>query len=259
MVEPRVMVLRAAGTNCENETAYAFSVAGARPTQVHINELLQKPSLLDDYGLVAIPGGFAYGDDIAAGRVFAVEMAHALGDHFRRFISRGGLILGICNGFQVLIKTGLLPIMGFEHIPHAATLHWNDTHRYESRWVRLQIDPTLCVMAPRDKANIRLPVAHGEGKFLAKDPQILRAILSSHQAVFRYVNHDGSAPDFPANPNGSEGHIAGLCDPTGQVLGLMPHPERALFAYQHPDWTREPSRRDGDGECIFRAAVAAMR
>lgn len=259
MAEPRVMVLRAAGINCDRETAFALESSGARAECVHVNRLLEKPALLDATGLVVIPGGFSYGDDIAAGKVLAVEIAHALGDVFRRHVARGGLVLGICNGFQVLSKTGLLPVRGHEAEASTTTLAWNDSHRYEDRWVDLQIDPALCVMAPRDRSHVRLPVAHGEGKFVARDPAVLRDLLSAHQAVFRYVNEDGSAPEYPANPNGSEGHVAGICDPTGQVLGLMPHPERALFPWNHPSWTREPSRAEGDGACLFRAAVAAMR
>jgi phosphoribosylformylglycinamidine synthase len=251
------MVLRAAGINCDRETAFAFESAGARVQAVHVNRLLSAPALLDETGLVAIPGGFSYGDDIAAGKVLAVEISHTLGDAFRRFVARGGLMLGICNGFQVLIKTGLLPIKGRPGT--SATLCWNDSHRYEDRWVTLQVDPSLCVMAPRGRSHLALPVAHGEGRFTVSDPSLVDDLIGSHQAVFRYVNPDGTPPIYPANPNGSMGHLAGLCDPTGQVLGLMPHPERALFPWSHPAWTREPPRPEGDGACLFRAAVAAMR
>lgn len=258
MAERRVLILRAAGTNCDQETAAAFELHGATAEVVHVNRLLEKPELLKQCGLVAIPGGFSYGDDISAGRVLATELGHVLGDHFRAFIARGGLMLGICNGFQVLVKTGLLTLPDGHGGLIPITLHWNDTHRYEARWVHLSIDPALCVMAPKDRQRIELPVAHGEGKLLGGDEKFLAQALGTHQAVFRYCNADGSEPVWPANPNGSTGHIAGLCDSTGQVLGLMPHPERALLPWHHPRWTREARREHGDGASIFAAAVAAM-
>lgn len=259
MAEPRVLVLRAAGTNCDAETAHAFVAHGASAQTVHVNRLLATPTMLDGVGLVAIPGGFSYGDDIAAGKVFAAEISNTLGDHFRKFIARGGLVLGICNGFQVLVKTGLLSVPDDNGAVSPITLHWNDTHRYEARWVHVSVDASLCVMAPKDKRLLELPVAHGEGKLIGTDPNMAARALTRHQAVFRYVNADGSEPEWPANPNGSQGHIAGLCDSTGQVLGLMPHPERAMFPWHHPAWTREPQRSEGDGASLFRAAVAAMR
>jgi phosphoribosylformylglycinamidine synthase len=259
MAEPRVLVLRAAGINCDADTLFAFRQQGAETDTLHVNRLLERPSLLDTCGLLAIPGGFSYGDDIAAGKVLATEMRHALGDHLHRFVSRGGLILGICNGFQVLVKTGLLPGSGQDGAPRHATLAWNDSHRYEDRWVHLAVDPALCVMAPSRRDRLHLPVAHGEGRFTVADPALISDFHEAHQLVFRYVEEDGSEPIYPANPNGSMGNVAGLCDPTGQILGLMPHPERALFPYNHPAWTREPPRPEGDGASLFRAAVQAMR
>ncbi|MSR75088.1 MAG: phosphoribosylformylglycinamidine synthase I [Planctomycetes bacterium] len=259
MPEPRVLILRAAGTNCDAETAHAFATHGATTQVVHVNKLLATPTLLEKVGLVAIPGGFSYGDDIAAGKIFAAEISNTLGDHFRKFIARGGLLLGICNGFQVLVKTGLLTVPDEQGAASPITLHWNDTHRYEARWVYVSVDARLCVMAPKDRVQMQLPVAHGEGKLIGGDARMAKRAVDTHQAVFRYVNQDGTEPSWPANPNGSEGNIAGLCDATGQVLGLMPHPERAMFPWHHPSWTREPERREGDGACFFRAAVAAMR
>jgi len=253
------MVLRAAGINCDAETAHAFEREGAAADRVHVNRLLESPSILGDYGLVAVPGGFSYGDDVSAGKVLAVEIAHALGDQFRAFVDRGGLMLGICNGFQVLTKTGILPGAGADGRPRDATLTWNDSHRYEDRWVRLSVDPGLCVFAPRGRERLHLPVAHGEGRFTVADAALIPELAAAHQVVFRYVSEDGSDPEYPVNPNGSMGHVAGICDPTGQVLGLMPHPERALFPWHHPAWTREPERAEGDGAGLFRAAVQAMR
>ena len=258
MTEPRVMVLRAAGTNCERETAFVFEALGARTTTVHINRLLEQGRMLDDFGMVVIPGGFSYGDHIAAGKVLAVELGRTLGHDLRGFVQRGGLVLGICNGFQVLVRTGLLPGPTGGRT-RQATLTWNDSHRYEDRWVRLRVDRERCVMAPQDREYLSLPVAHGEGRFTVDDPADVQDLIEAHQAVFRYVSPDGGEPCYPDDPNGSMGHIAGLCDPTGQVLGLMPHPERAFFPWHHPAWTREPARAEGDGAAIIRAAVDAMR
>ena len=257
MAKPKVLVLRAAGINCDLETAFAFEREGCVAERVHVNTLLQNEYSLDSYGLVAVPGGFSYGDDVQAGRVLAIELSKRLGDGFRSFVDRGGLILGICNGFQVLVKTGLLPGSDGSDVPTPATLSWNDSHRYEDRWVYLKVDSERCVMAPQDRQLIRLPVAHGEGKFTMED-SALSSIDEKHQIVFRYCNADGSEPTYPANPNGSLEHVAGICDGTGQVLGLMPHPERALFAWHHPDWTRR-NDEEGDGSTIFRAAARAMR
>jgi len=257
MAEPRVLVLRAAGINCENETQFGFETAGATVEQIHVNRILEKPDLLTRFGLLALPGGFSYGDHIAGGKVLAVELERALGDHLQAFVDRGGLLLGICNGFQVLVKTGLLP--GQDSASTAATLCWNDSHRYEDRWVHLSIDPERCVMAPKDQQTLSLPVGHGEGRFTMDTPENSQALVDDHRAVFRYRRRDGEEPGYPDNPNGSEAHVAGVCDPTGQILGLMPHPDRALFPWSHPAWTRDDKREEGDGMLLFRAAVSALR
>lgn len=256
--KPRVLVLRAAGINCDRETSFAFEQAGARTDSVHINELLHGRRLLDEFGLVVVPGGFSYGDDVHAGRVLGIEIAAALGDRFGAFLRRGGLILGICNGFQVLVKSGLLPGSDDAGRPLPATLGWNDSRRYEDRWVHLAVDARRCVLAPAGRPVLTLPVAHGEGRFTVPGEPVLRTLESEHRIVFKYVNADLTEPVYPANPNGSMGHVAGICDSTGQILGLMPHPERALFPWNHPDWTRT-GRSEGDGAELFRAAVAAMR
>lgn len=258
MAVPRVLVLRAAGINCNDETAYAFSMAGAAAEQVHLNRLLEAPRRLDDFGCLAVPGGFSYGDDVAAGKILATELATALGDALRRFVDRGGLVLGICNGFQTLVKTGLLPgdVPGRGAV--RATLAWNDSRRYEDRWVRLRADGSKCVFIESHGAALELPVAHGEGKFVAA-PEDFRALEADGRIALRYVSVDGGEAAYPENPNGSMGGAAAVCDGTGRVLGLMPHPERFLFPYQHPRWTREAPRSEGDGLSIFRAAVRALR
>ncbi|MCA9319288.1 MAG: phosphoribosylformylglycinamidine synthase I [Planctomycetes bacterium] len=258
MADPRVLVLRAAGVNCNEETAFAFERAGAETRQVHVNRLIERPALLDDFGAVAVPGGFSYGDDISAGQVLAIEIGKTLGDAFRSLIDRGGLVLGICNGFQVLIKSGLLPGPETDAEPIRATLTENESRRYEDRWVRLQPDATLCKFL-EDEEPIEIPAAHAEGRFTVRDAVDLGRLEQDHRIVFRYVDSEGDPASYPANPNGSIAGIAGICDATGQVLGMMPHPERALFPWQHPRWTREPTREVGEGSRLFQNAVRYLR
>ncbi|HYC77383.1 MAG TPA: phosphoribosylformylglycinamidine synthase I [Planctomycetota bacterium] len=259
MSTPRVLVLRAAGINCNEETAFAFEKAGCRAEQVHLNRVLENPAVLDAYGGMVIPGGFSYGDDVAAGKILAIELSLALGDALRRFVHRGGLVLGICNGFQVLVKTGLLPgrVQGREV---RATVAWNASRRYEDRWVRLKADGRRCAFVERDGTILELPVAHGEGRFLTTTEEDARLLQEDARVAFSYVD-DRDAPTvaYPANPAGSPLGVAAVCDETGRVMGMMPHPERFLFPYQHPRWTRGPERAEGDGASIFRAAARAMR
>jgi phosphoribosylformylglycinamidine synthase subunit PurQ / glutaminase len=258
LARPRVLVLRAAGVNCNEETAYAFELAGAQTEQVHVNELLARPEILRGYGAVACPGGFSYGDDITAGKILAVEIGHALGDAFREHVARGGLLLGVCNGFQVLIKTGLLPGAEAGLPAVQATLAENQSNRYEDRWVRLAINPRRSVFFA-DDTPIELPVAHGEGRVMTATPADLERLEATDRVVLRYVGRDGGDATFPDNPNGSTAGIAGICDMTGQVLGLMPHPERFIRARQHPRHFRERTRIVGDGLRIFENAVKHLR
>jgi len=310
MPQPNVLVLRAPGTNCDLETAFAFETAGARAERVHVNRLLEKPDLFDRFQILCIPGGFSYGDDVAAGRILANQIEHHLGEQLMRFKDDGKLILGICNGFQVLIKLGVLlgddngpgkrglaPFAG--HGPEGAshkrclspfsslaTLTWNDSGRYEDRWVRLGADGTKCVFL-KGIDEMYLPVAHAEGKFVARDDQTLARLDAAGQLPLRYLPLDEekgtgsvrpSRPEatsniprtvpvpfsdaqtgvlpFPDNPNGSQANVAGVCDATGRVLGLMPHPERHIARTQHPRWTRPETTRTGDGLAMFVSAVA---
>ncbi|MFH0910782.1 MAG: phosphoribosylformylglycinamidine synthase subunit PurQ, partial [Planctomycetota bacterium] len=198
------------------------------------------------------------GDDVASGKVFAVELMQALGEALQAFVARGGLVIGICNGFQILVKTGLLPeaklLCASER---KLTLTHNDSHKFEDRWVWLEADRrSRCVYADPGE-RITLPVAHGEGKLVAQAPEVLKELSANGQVAYRYVNEDGSPPSYPADPNGSMDHVAGICDPSGRVFGLMPHPERHFFPYQHPGWTRRPPAREGDGVRIFRRAIQA--
>ncbi len=256
MPKPRVLVLRAPGTNCDEETAIAWGLAGAEAETRHVGRVVEDPAALDSFQVLTIPGGFSYGDDLGAGRILATRLGTVLGDALRRFRDRGGLVLGICNGFQVLVKAGLLPGTPADQGP--STLTFNDSGHFEARWVRLLPTPGLCPFVVDDRP-IELPVAHGEGKYVAAGPDALAALEAAGQVVLRYADPDGRvASTYPANPNGSPGAVAGVCDPTGRIFGLMPHPERHVDPLHHPRWTRLGLDREGDGLRIFRNAVRAL-
>lgn len=252
-MKPRVLILRSPGANCDWETAHAFERAGALPERLHVNRLLERPKLADAFQILCVPGGFSYGDDIAAGRILANQIRHHLGETLREFRDQGKLVLGVCNGFQVLIRSGVL-LPEDENGP-AATLAWNDSDKFEARWTRLGVAGDRCVML-RGIEQMDLPVAHAEGKFVPRDQEALDELDQNGQLVLRYLAQDGGGdPAYPDNPNGSAAHVAGVCDATGRVLGLMPHPERFIDPTQHPRWTREPERKAGDGLKIFQNAV----
>jgi phosphoribosylformylglycinamidine synthase I len=252
MATPRVLILRAPGANCDAETQFAFELAGAEPERIHVNRLRESPGLLHDYQILVVPGGFTYGDDVGSGKILANQLAHFLGDALRQFRSHDKLILGICNGFQVLLKAGLL--MPPDEDGPLATLTSNTSGKFEDRWIYLQAMPERCpFLAGYDR--LHLPVAHGEGNFLVREPWLLKGLEQTGQVVLRYVDAEGKPGGYPINPNGSQGDVAGLCDATGRVLGLMPHPERHVLPTQHPRWTREGLKEEGDGLRLFRNAV----
>jgi phosphoribosylformylglycinamidine synthase subunit PurQ / glutaminase len=251
MPKPKVCVLRTAGTNCDEETALAFVRAGAEAELVHINRLIAGKSSLADYQILALPGGFTYGDDIAAGKILANELRHKLIDEIKIFIQEGKLIIGICNGFQILVKSGLLP--GNNDLSQEASLIINDSAKFEDRWVYLKSSKARCVWTKNLPEIIYLPVAHGEGKFITQDKAILERLKTKGQIVLRYCNEKGSLAGYPDNPNGSDENIAGICDETGRIFGLMPHPERHIAVLQHPRWPKD--KREGDGLAIFRNGV----
>lgn len=254
--EVRVCVLRTAGTNCDYETAYAFEKVGARTERIHVNLLAGKPGALDRFHVLVLPGGFSYGDDIASGKVLANELRHRLEDDIRRFKADGKLMIGICNGFQILVKAGLLP--GLKSMQIEATLTNNDRGRFDDRWIYLRAEDSVCAFV-RPGDNMYLPIAHGEGKFVADD-KVMAEIRKRRMVVLRYAAADyGPAKGFPDNPNGSLDDIAGICDPTGRIFGLMPHPERHVEPTHHPRWTREGLKSEGDGLKVFRNAVDFAR
>lgn len=255
-VIPRALILRTAGTNCDGETVHAFERAGAVAVRVHLQALIDQPTQLEKYQVLVLPGGFSYGDDISAGKILAIELKLRLGDAVRRFVDRGGCVLGICNGFQALVKTGLLPGFGEGQ---SVTLTNNDSGRFEARWVTLKVCSAKSDFMERGDTLLYMPVAHGEGKFVTAAPEVLDRLRSGDQIVFRYAAADGGAPRYPENPNGSQDDIAGICDPTGRILGLMPHPERHVEPTQHPRWTREGARTAGDGLALFESVVCRIR
>lgn len=254
MSKPQALVLRAAGTNCERETAWTLEAAGAQSTILHINSLIKSPSRLSEFQLVVIPGGFSYGDDLGSGVVFANQLRTRLKSAIEKYIENGNLMLGICNGFQVLLKAGLLTGKDVFEDPPRATLTWNLTGRYGDRWVDLRIVSERTPFVSGRKI-VSFPVAHAEGRFVAP-PEVLDELEADNQVVFQYVDTSGRpTQEFPFNPNGSERAIAGICSKSGQVLGLMPHPERNVRHFHHPEWTRMPKREWGDGFEIFQNAV----
>ena len=272
MSSPRVCVLRAPGTNCDIETAHAFEMAGGTADRVHLFRLLEDPSLLSQYQVLCIPGGFSYGDDIGAGVIFSRQLRGQLNDVMREFLSADKLLLGICNGFQTILKAGLLMRRGIENADEGAfedkvTLTWNNSGRYTDRWVKLKVTSSNSVFL-KGMDEFEVPIAHAEGRIAVADDSVLDGLRAAQQISLCYWNDDatelaaqsgdptsiGILPE-PANPNGSLANIAGLSDSTGRVLGLMPHPERFLFATQHPQWTRNGMRGDGQGLQLFKNAI----
>lgn len=255
----KVLVTRVAGTNCDVETAATFRLAGAEAEVLHFNRLAEAPERLRDYDIIALPGGFSYGDDIGSGVVYAQQMRLVLRVEIERFLERGGLMLGICNGFQTLVKSGLMtPKSGWFDEHPDVTLTWNASARYEDRWIRMQGHGGRTPWVAEDTV-IECPVRHAEGRLIAKDEAVLRRLEDQGQVVFRYIDKEGKPTQrFPANPNGSQNAIAGLCSPSRQILGLMPHPECNVRYWHHPEWTRRDQQPEfGEGFSVFKAGVEA--
>ncbi|NQT32470.1 MAG: phosphoribosylformylglycinamidine synthase I, partial [Candidatus Omnitrophica bacterium] len=241
----KTIILRTAGTNCDKETAYAFQRAGSKVDLIHVNALKKNKRVLEEYHVIAIPGGFTYGDDVASGRILANELRSSLKRQIERFVSQGKLVVGICNGFQVLVKMGLLPNTGGAKSGNIeATLSLNDSGQFYDRWVYLKRDGgsegkrQVCVWTRNIPEVINIPIAHAEGKFIPRNGKVLDALKKNGQIVFRYSDKKGALTGYPDNPNGSVDNIAGICDPSGRILGMMPHPERHITYLQHPNWRR---------------------
>lgn len=267
---PRALVLYGYGLNCDYETAFALSLAGAEAFRVHTHDLLSQPARLWDYHLLAIPGGFSWGDEHGAGVILALRLKLALGQALQEFVAAGRLVLGICNGFQVLVNLGLLPNLRGREGERLVALIPNDCGNFRDAWVHLWVNPDSPCVFTRGLKRLELPIRHGEGKFYAA-PEVLGSLARSRQIVLRYAlpSGDPAGGRFPENPNGSLMDIAGICDPSGRVLGLMPHPEAAITGTQHPYWTwhKEKYRRlglpypdpPGPGLRIFQNAVNYLR
>lgn len=250
----RVLILRAPGANCDAEAAFAFERAGGRAETVHVNRWLEAPRLAEQFQVLCIPGGFCYGDDVAAGRILGNQLRHHLADALAAFRDAGKLIIGICNGFQVLIKSGLLDSDDAEG--QGATLTWNEGGRFLDRWVSLQTAGGDRCAFLAGIERMYLPIAHAEGRFMVRDEATFARLERGGQLVLRYAPApEDSAGALPYNPNGARADVAGMCDASGRVFGLMPHPERFIDRTQHPQWTRLAPFDEGDGLRVFKNAV----
>lgn len=235
--EVNVCILQSDGTNCDVELFYAFKKFGGSPEYVHVNQLRDKTKSLKDFQILALPGGFSYGDDVASGKILAVELISFLKEEIERFRKKGGIIIGICNGFQTLVRTGLLPFGNLGELD--ATLAANDSGHFECRWINLKTEKSKCVFLKGNYDIGYFAVNHGEGKFFGS-AEMLKRIEAQNLVVFRYVDEKSNpTQNYPQNPNGSLNAIAGVTDPTGRIFGLMPHPEKFVDTTQYPNWRRE--------------------
>ena len=260
----RSIVIAGNGTNCEREVANACRLAGADCDIVHIAELLAGRVRLDDYHFLNLAGGFLDGDDLGSAKAGANRLAHArvagssehLSDQLQRFIAAGKLVMGVCNGFQLMVKMGLLPGLDGDYANQTTTLTFNDCGRFQDRWTYLAVDPASPCVYTRGLKGIYLPVRHGEGKFVAQNAGLLERLEAQHLTVLKYADATfRPTMDFPLNPNGAQGAVAGLCDPSGRIFGLMPHPEAYVHRTHHPRWTREELPEEGMGLWLYQNAV----
>ncbi len=264
------IVLTGNGTNCEREMAHACRLAGSDVVDVvYISEILYGEKRLEDYHFLNLPGGFLDGDDLGSAKANANRIIHSrvkgdgesLFDQFRKFIADGKLILGICNGFQLMVKLGILPAFNRKYFQQTVTLSYNDSGRFEDRWVHLKINPASPCVFTKGMTGVYLPVRHGEGKFIPRDEATLKRLHRSNQIVAQYSTADyaRAAENYPENPNGSIDGIAGICDETGRLYGMMPHPEAYSHRTNHPRWTREELPEEGMGMAFFKNAIEFIR
>lgn len=265
MAKPQTLVLTGYGINCEEETAFAFEKAGSFTRIIHINDLIETRKILDEFQVLVFPGGFSYGDDTGSGKALANRIKNNLLDEIRKFIERDTLMLGICNGFQVLTNLGVVPaINGFTGNAEVSLEH-NKTFRYQCRWIDVAVNPGSPSFFTKGIEKMHIPVAHGEGNFYAP-AEILKQLEANNLPVMKYTKPGGDAAslEFPYNPNGAMNDIAAICSPDGRIMGMMPHPERGMFFTQRNDWTylKEKYKREGkdipefsDGIKIFENAV----
>lgn len=261
MASPKVLIISGNGFNCEHETHYAFESCGGTPDIIHMNDVLSRQVTIKSYQVLVFIGGFSYGDHLGGGKVAANKFRFRLKEDIAEFIRNDTLIIGICNGFQIIAQMGILPGFDGDYNKQLFTLAPNDSSRYEDRWVHLKINPESPCVFTQNLKTLFVPVRHGEGKVFSSDRSVLKRILESNQGVAFYMDPStGSATDkYPLNPNGSEAALAGICDETGRIFGFMPHSEAYLSPYNHPYWTRLQVQNampaEGDGVKIFRNAV----
>ena len=251
----KALVVTGYGINCENESKYCIEKSGGAADIVHVNRVLENPKMLENYNMFFIPGGFAFGDDLGSGKVFGNKMKFKIKDQLDEFVKAGKLVCGICNGFQALVKMGLLPIPDFQQ---RVSLIGNDSGRFEDRWVILKANQNSPCIYTKGIEHLFVPVRHGEGKFIPKDDGVLNEMRESNQIVFHYVDEKDNLAGYPHNPNGSVGNIAGVCDKTGRIFGMMPHPEAFNIPENCPYWTRGVIK-EAHGLRIFKNAVEFMK
>jgi phosphoribosylformylglycinamidine synthase len=257
---PKVAVLLAPGINCDRETAYALEVAGASAVRIHVNDIIAGKVALSDFHGLVLPGGFSFGDDIASGKILGNKLKYLLGDVLEQFINSAKPVLGICNGYQVMVKMGLLPGFNREYHTQQLTLTFNTSNKFEDRWVHLKPEhDSVCIFTTGITMPLYLPVRHGEGRLVTNDQKVLAELKNNRQTVLRYVDENGERGGYPVNPNGSEDDIAAICDPSGLVFGLMPHPEAYIRRTQHPRWTSSDLDEAGDGLLIFANMVEHIK
>ncbi len=266
MIKPKVLVFAGYGLNCEEEVAFAFNLAGANSDIVHINDLIANREILGKYQMLAFPGGFSYGDDTGSGNAYASKLTNHMGHELFNFIRRDRLAIGICNGFQILVALGLLPALRAAYGTRQVALLHNESARYTVRWTDLAIDSNTPWL--KGIRNLSLPIAHGEGKFYA-NAKTLAELKRKNLIAMRYAQGDMyTYAGLPVNPTGTMDDIAGITDESGRVLGIMPHPERAMFFTQLPNWTLlkeefvragKPLPVEGPGLALFKNAVSYFK
>ncbi len=251
MKKVNALILTGFGLNCDNETAHVFELAGAKAHRVHINTLISGKVKLEDFHILALGGGFSWGDDHGGGVIQALKMKNHFGEDLLSFVAQGKLIIGICNGFQALVNLGLLPGLDKEYTSRSVSVTFNDCGNFRDQWVHLAANKNSPCVFTKDIDMADYPVRHGEGKFIASK-KVVDALLEQNQVVFQYADKNGQAADgaFPLNPNGSLADIAGICDPTGKIFGLMPHPEAYNHFTNHPDWTRKVQLLKREGKTL---------